>query len=134
VREALRAFDAAAAADPADVTGVIAAADIFMERYNAPDAAAEYQKALAISPRDPRALTGLARVASFSNQGNAGEPLAAALEANPRWVPALLLKAQMQLDVEQYDSTRAAVDAALAVDSSQMGAWALLGALAWLDG
>src|SRR5690606_16425552 len=54
--------------------------------------------------------------------------------ANPRWVPALLLKAQMQLDVEQYDSTRAAVDAALAVDSSQMGAWALLGALAWLDG
>lgn len=133
VRESLRAFDAATAADPQGVAGMIAAADIFMERYNAPDAEAEYRKALVISPDDPRALTGLARVASFA-QGNAGEPLEAALKVNPRWVPALLLKAQLQLDVEQYDSARVAVNAALAVDSSQMRGWALLGALAWLDG
>ncbi|HRP09174.1 MAG TPA: hypothetical protein PLL69_11880, partial [Gemmatimonadales bacterium] len=134
VREALRAFDAAAAAAPGDAAGVLAAADIFMERYNAPDAAAEYRKALAIRADDPRALTGLARVAAFSSQGNATESLDRALEVNPRWVPALLLKAQLQLEVEQYDSAAAAVDAALAVDSSQVSGWALVGALAWLDG
>ncbi len=134
VREALAAFDAATAADPDHLQGILGAADLFLERYNAPDAEAGYRSVLERNPEDPRALVGLARVAAFNHDRGAGEPLARALQINPASVPALLLDAQLRLEAEHYDSAAALVAAALAVDSSSQEAWAAQAALAWIAG
>jgi tetratricopeptide (TPR) repeat protein len=134
VRDALAAFDAASAADPTSVEGELAAADLFLERYNAPDAEAGYQAVLAKNPADPRALLGLARVAAFSNAGNPMPLLRQALDANPRSVPALLLLARLHLEAEQYDSSLVSAQRALAADSSSIDAWAAVAALAWVGG
>jgi tetratricopeptide (TPR) repeat protein len=134
VRTALAAFDAASAADPESVEGSLRAADLFLDRYNAPDARAGYQGVLAIRPDDPRALIGLARAAAFDRQGDAMTPLRQALARNPTSVPGNLLLARLHLEAEQYDSSRTAAERALAVDSSSTEAWAAVGALAWLRG
>ena len=132
VRDALAAFDAATAADPESVEGALRAADLFLEKYNAPDARAGYQAVLGVRPGDPRALVGLARVAAFDRQGDAMALVGQALAANPRSVAAHLLRARLHLEAEQYDSSRVAAEAALAADSSSLEAWAAVGALAWL--
>jgi tetratricopeptide (TPR) repeat protein len=134
VRDALAAFDAATAADPELVEGALAAADLFLERYNAPDARSGYQAVLAARPSDPRALVGLARVAAFSNEGDPTPLVRQALDANPRSVPALLLLSRLYLESEQYDSASAKAQLALAADSSSIDAWAAIGALAWVAG
>ena len=134
VRDALAAYDAATAADPEMVEGELAAADLFLERYNAPDARSGYQAVLARRPNDPRALVGLARVAAFSNEGDPTPLIRQALEANPRSVAALLLLSRVFLESEQYDSATVRAQQALAADSSSIDAWAAIGALAWVAG
>ena len=49
-------------------------------------------------------------------------------------MPAHLALARLHLSAEAYDSAALSVRAALAVDSSSIGAWSLLGAIAWLQG
>lgn len=132
VRDALAAFDAATAADPESVDGALRAADLFLDRYNAPDARAGYQAVLALRPGDPRALVGLARVAAFERQGDPMALARQALEGNPRSVAAHLLLARLYLEAERYDSSRVAAEAAVRADSSSLEAWAAVGALAWL--
>lgn len=134
VRDALAAFDAATAADPTSVEGELGAADLFLERYNAPDARTGYQAVLTRRPADPRALVGLARVASFSSAGDPMPLLQQALTANPVSVPGLLLMAQLYLEAERYDSSAVMATKALAADSSSIDAWAAIGALAWIAG
>lgn len=134
VRSALAAFDAATAADPNSIEGRLGAADLFLERYNAPDARIGYNEVLERRAGEPRALVGLARATAFSSEGDPQPLIARALAANPRFVPALLLKAQLLLEAEQYDSARIVTEAALAADSSSSEAWAALGALAWMAG
>lgn len=134
VRNALAAFDAATAADTASVEGRLRAADLFLERYNAPDAQVGYNEVLARRPDDPRALVGLAHVASLGSGTDPVPLLRRALAANPRSLPALLLQARLLLEAEHLDSAAIVVQQALAVDSSSSEAWAALGVLAWLTG
>src|SRR6185503_19660454 len=67
-KAALRAFDAAVALDSAAVEPRIRLGDLFLDKYNAPEARASYRGALEVAPGNPRALLGLARVLSF--EGN----------------------------------------------------------------
>lgn len=134
VRSALAAFDAATAADPQSIDGRLGAADLFLERYNAPDARIGYNEVLALRRDEPRALVGLARATAFSSEGDPQPMLARALGINPRFVPALLLKAQLLLEAEQYDSAATVIHDALAADSSSAEGWGALGALAWMAG
>ena len=134
VRDALAAFDAATAANPSMVEGELAAADLFLERYNAPDASAGYQSVLARHPEDPRALVGMARVAAFTNAEDPTPLVRMALRGNPRSVPALLLMARLYLEAERYDSSAVLAHQALAADSSSIDAWAAVGSLAWVAG
>lgn len=134
VREALAAFDAALAADSTNLDARLHAGDLFLERYVAPDARREYEELLRRSPDHPGGLLGLARVLAF--EGNSGAMAAArrALEKNPSLVPARLLVARFHLEAEAYDSAAVEAGRALAVDSTALQGWALLGATAWLRG
>lgn len=132
VRNALAAFDAAAKADPTDPDASLRVADLFLDKYNAPDADAEYRTVLARDSSNARARLGLAKVMAFLGDGKALPTVRGALRSNPRLVPAELLLARLHLEAEAYDSASAAVDRALAVDSTAMAAWATRAAIAWL--
>ena len=134
VRSALAAFDAGYAAHASNLDARLRAGELFLDKYNAPDAKASFEEVLTKAPDNARALLGLSRVASFSGEGPSTSLLRRAVVANPKLVPAQLLLARTHLDAESYDSAAVAVRAALAVDSSSVPAWSLLGAVAWLSG
>ncbi|HET9065161.1 MAG TPA: hypothetical protein VFN22_05030 [Gemmatimonadales bacterium] len=134
VRDALRAFDAASAADPMSPTGRLEAAELLLAHYNAPDANSDFGRVLGSDSSNVRALVGLANVAAFEGNGSALPRTRAALAINPTSVPALLLLARLHLEGEQYDSARVATDRALAADSTRLESWAAAGALAWVQG
>ncbi len=133
-KAALRAFDVAVALDSTAVEPRIRLGDLFLGKYNAPDARASYRDALKVAPNHPRALLGLARVLSFEGNPETTAAVRASLVANAALVPAHVLLGRLYLDAEEYDSSSAAAARALAVDSTSIEAWALLGATAFLSG
>ena len=134
VKQALAAFDDAVAADSTNLDGRLLAGDLLLERYNAPDAKASFDEVLARDPEQARALLGLARVAEFTGKPDAMALLRRSVAANPALVGSQVMLARFQMEAEQYDSAKASVRRALAVDSSSMDAWSLLGAMSWLRG
>ncbi|HKH90911.1 MAG TPA: tetratricopeptide repeat protein, partial [Gemmatimonadaceae bacterium] len=134
VRSALAAFDAAYSADPSNLDARLRAGELFLDKYDAPDAKSSFEEVLRKAPGNARALLGLSRVASFSGEGPAPALLRRSLAANRSLVPAHLALARLHLSAEAYDSATTAVRAALAVDSSSIAAWSLFGAIAWLQG
>jgi tetratricopeptide (TPR) repeat protein len=133
-KAALRAFDAAVALDSAAVEPRIRLGDLFLGKYNAPDARASYRDALKVAPNQPRALLGLARVLAFEGSPETTAAVRASLAANTALAPAHVVLGRLYLDAEEYDSSAAAAARALAVDSTSIEAWALLGATAVLRG
>lgn len=134
VRAALRAFDAATARDAQSPEGALRAADLFLERYNAPDARAGYEGVLMRFPKHPRALLGLARVLEFEGKGEALAMAREAAAADPSLAAAHLTVARVMLDAEFADSARAAARRAVAADTYLLEAWGVLGAVAWMRG
>jgi tetratricopeptide (TPR) repeat protein len=134
VRSALRAFDAATAADSSYLDAAVRAADLFLERYNAPDARLGYESVLKQAPEHPRALLGLARVMEFDGSGDALTVTRRAVEQDPLLAPAHFAIARMMLESESYDSALVAARRTLAADSTMLEAWGVLGAVAWTRG
>lgn len=132
LRAALRAFDAAVAADSSLIEPRIRLGDLFLDKYNAPDARASYREALRLDPKNPRALLGVARVLSFEGSPETTVAVRASLAADASLASAHALLGRQHLDAEQYDSAAVAAGRALATDSSAVEAWAVLGATAWL--
>ena len=133
-RRALAAFDAAMAADSSNVDALRRAGDLFLEKYNAPDARASYETVLRLAPSDARALLGMARIDDFEGKSTALANAQKSLATNARLADALVLVSRLHLDAELYDSASRYVTRALAVDSSSMPAWSILGAAAWIAG
>jgi len=134
VRSALAAFDAAYDADPTNLDARLRAGELFLDKYNAPEAKSSFDEVLRKSPNNARALLGLSQVATFSGSGPATALLGRALMANPKLVDARLAQARVHLAAEAYDSASTAARAALAVDSASLPAWSMLGATSWLSG
>lgn len=132
VRDALRAFDAAVAQDSSALEPRLRTGELFLDRYNAPDARASYESVLQRVPEQPRALLGLAKVLAFEGSSEAFTLVRRSLAANAALVPAEVLVGGLYLDAEEYDSAGAAASRALTTDSASVSAWALLGATRWL--
>lgn len=133
-RRALAAFDAAAAANPSDPEPLLRVGDLFLERYNAPEARESFETVLRRTPKEARALLGIARVEEFEGKSTSMQSVRNALGANASLVPAQVLLARLHLEAESYDSATFWAQRALAIDSSSMLAWSVLGAQAWLVG
>jgi cellulose synthase operon protein C len=134
VRRALAAFDDAVSVDSTRLEAHLRTGDLFIEKYNAPDARETYQAVLRRAPDHPRALLGLARVQAFEGNPAALETARRSVAANPALVDGHVLLARFHLEAEAYDSAVVAARRALAVDSTTLQGWALEGAAGWLRG
>jgi tetratricopeptide (TPR) repeat protein len=134
VRRALAAFDAAVASDQSNLEARLRVGDLFLDKYNAPDARKSYEDVIQHDPDNARALLGLANVARFEGKPEAMTLARRAVTANPALVDGQLFLARAHVEAEVYDSATTDIHRALAVDSSSMYAWSLLGATAWITG
>lgn len=134
VKSALAAFDRATAMDSSYLESQRRTAALFLDKYDAPEARTLYTGVLRRAPDDAEALLGLARVEEFESKGNALETARKSANANPRFAPARAFIARLQLDAEAFDSARVTARSAVALDSTLLDAWSVLGAVAWLTG
>ena len=133
-RSALRAFDAAAAADSLDPEPRVRVGELFLEKYNGADARATFDALLRRNPRHPRALLGAARVRQFDGAPGTDSLVRRALATNPRLATAHVLLATTQLDAEDYAAAQLSLERAFAVDSGAPGALGVLAAARHLAG
>ena len=71
-QDALRAFDEAAASDPGWPEPHLLTGELFLEKYDSPEAKKELEKVLSANPTDPRALVDMARALDFDGAPGAG--------------------------------------------------------------
>lgn len=133
-RDALRAFDEAIAADSANLEARLLAGELFLEKYNGPDARAMLEGVLRRDPRHARALVALARLARFEGVPGADSLVRRALEVNPNLVEARALLAALRLEAEDYDGAEEEAKRALAADSTSLEAIGAVAATAYLRG
>ncbi|MBY0491473.1 MAG: tetratricopeptide repeat protein [Gemmatimonadaceae bacterium] len=134
VRSALRAFDRATALDSSNLEAQRRAGDLFLDKYNAPDARASYELVLRRAPNDPDALLGLARVEEFEGKPTAMATARKSLAARPNHAAALAFTARLFLEAEAFDSARGYALKAAEADSLSLDGWAMLGATAFVSG
>ena len=132
--DALKALDEAVAAGPLDHTARLATGALFLERYDAREAAAAFQEILAANPSHPGALLGLARVARLEGGGDPVAALEAALATNPNLAGARTLLSRMRLlDGNRRDALEEA-DRVLDVNGSDLEALGAKAAILRLAG
>ena len=127
-RDALAALDRAAAVDSEWREPILRTGDLFLEKYNAPDARETFTGLLRRDPGNPRALLGLAAVRVFNGDPGAYAAVVKALEAAPGLPAANALLARLDLDAEAFDSAASHADRSLRLDSTDLTAWSVLGA------
>ncbi|HUJ21766.1 MAG TPA: tetratricopeptide repeat protein [Bryobacteraceae bacterium] len=106
---------------------------LFLERFNSDEAAQLFQEALAIQPKHPGALLGLALVAADGFEAKAAELAEQALESDPKLIEARVLLARLAL--EDNNPQRAAEEAgkALATSPHALDAMAIHASIDWLN-
>ena len=134
VRSALAAFDRATAADSSNIEAQLRAGELFLEKYNAPDARLSFEGILRRSPTDAKALLALARVEEFEGKGNPMATARRSIASDPRYADALAFMAKMHRDAESYDSARVYAQRAIDADSMSTAGWSVLGSMAFLNG
>jgi Flp pilus assembly protein TadD len=124
----------ASAAAPKDAAINTAWGDLFLEKYNKPDAMKSYQMALDEDPKWEPAILGSARALADEDPPQAIALARQALAINPSDVGAYLVVAgEAAGDARHRDEARQALQKALAVNPSSLGAHALLAALAYVE-
>lgn len=120
-------FNDAVDKDPTYIPAYVAWGHLFLEKYNVEDATFAFEKALKVNPRHPAALLGLAEVylTEGADYRKAGQLIDDALQINPRLPEAFVLKAQLQIDSEDYDGALATLDKALKVNPNHLDALTL---------
>jgi tetratricopeptide (TPR) repeat protein len=133
--DALHAYDRAAAADAGDLRPGIRAGELFLEKYQAPDAHESFDAVLQVNERHPRALLGKAEVLGFDgNDTEAMQRVQQALEVAPDYPEARTFLARLHLKLEEYEEARAEVERALAVNPASLDALSVLAATHFLSG
>lgn len=131
-KDALDALDRAVAEDSSLIEAHLRLGDLFLEKYNAPDARSAFREVLRRDTSDARARLGMARVLVFEGSPAAGAAAASALSAGADVAGVHTLLARLALDAEQYDSAAAHARRAIALDSLDLEAWGTLAAVSAL--
>ncbi len=132
-QEANAAYRDAAAGLPSDPAINTAWGDLFLEKFNRPEALKSYQAALQADARWAPALLGSARTLEDENPPQAVGLAKRALEINPSYVNAHVFIASQAVDASHHDEAREALKTALAVNPSSLEAHALLAGLAYIE-
>lgn len=119
-------FSEATRIDPNDLEAQVLWGDLFMEKFNVPDAEQSYNAALDINRRYGPALIGQARISGGERSLNF------ALNVNPRDVKALETMAELLVLNDRQDEAEEFLDRALAVNPESLKALSLKAAQAAL--
>jgi cellulose synthase operon protein C len=108
--------------------------DVLLQKHNAADAEAAFRDVLKIDPDNPDAHVGLARVAVADRYEGATalEHLGRALAINPAHAGALVLRASLALDAEDWSAAAADVAALRRINPQDVGAARVAAAAALL--
>jgi tetratricopeptide (TPR) repeat protein len=127
-KDALRAYDAAIAADSSNVDARVELGELFLEKYNGPDARQMFAGVLRENPSQPRALLGIARALAFDGAPGADSLVRRSLVVNERLVDARLMLARLRIDSEDYADAEREAQRALDTDPGSPVAHALIAA------
>ena len=134
-KDALKAYDEAIAKDPSYHEPKLRLGELFLAKYESPDAQSTFQEVLAVNPNHPRALLGMARAKEFDGEtGEAFELVRKALQVNENFVPALVTLARLDLGYEDTKAAEEQVQKALAVNPASLDALAVLAAIRFVTG
>jgi cellulose synthase operon protein C len=131
--EANAAYREASGGLPGDPSIQTGWGELFLEKFNKPDALKSFQMAMQADARWTPALIGAARTLEEENPPQAIGLARRALEVNPSSVDAQLFLAGEAADAGQNDEARRAIDKALAVNASSLDALALRAALDFVE-
>lgn len=133
-QDALKAFDEAAALAPGDPRPVVAVGNLFLAKYNAPEAHAAFRQVLSTNNGHPEALLGEARTLEFDGAPGTLTLANDALATNPRHVEARIFLARQQLRSEDYDQALEEIERALEANPNSLEALSVLAAIQFLTG
>ena len=133
-KDALRAYDAAIAKDTMDLDYRVELGLLFLEKFNGVDARIMFERVLTVNPRHPRALVGMARLATFGGQGDAAALVRKSLEVNPSDADVRAYAALLLIDVERYADAANEAMRGLAADSGASAPLVSLAAARYLAG
>jgi cellulose synthase operon protein C len=108
--------------------------ELFLEKYDRPEALKSFQAALKVDANYVPARLGLAAVAAAGNPPAAKEAIEQALKVNPNSVTAQILIAEMALDDRRRDEAREAIDKALKVNPRSLDAIAIRAGADFVEG
>src|SRR5882724_9957587 len=118
--------------DPPPREAFLASGELALNKHDFSLAADTFRAGLKKFPDDPDLESGLAKAFESSNGEEMKQHIDAALKANPRHVPTLLLLADHLIDAEQYDDAEAQLAIALSVNPHQPEALAYRSVVAHL--
>ena len=130
-QEANAAFREAASELPGDAAIQTAWGDLFLEKYNKPEAIKSYQMALQYDARWLPALMGSARTLADDNPPQAVALAKRVLEVDPSSVDAHLFLAEQAIDSTKLDEAKQEIAKALATNPNSLEAHALTAAVAF---
>ncbi len=133
-RDALRGYDEAIAADPADLEPRLRAAALLQARYNFAEARTAFEDVLRRSPAHPRALLGIAESRRALMDADPVPPAESALVRNPNLVEARVFLARMKLEADDWAGAALESARALSVNPRSREALAVRAALAVVRG
>ncbi len=131
-KDANELFIDAREADPTFVDAFISQGDLLNEKYNYGDAASLFQDALKINPNSARALIGLAKSKRFESNEAQLASIYKALEVNPNCVGALVARASIDVESDNYEAATQVIDRALKVNPNALDAIAVRAAMFYL--
>lgn len=125
-------FEPAVQKDPDCRRGYLAAGALALAKHDDVMAATWFRRGLKRFAHDADLHAGLAQSFLQGDRKAMTAALDAALHANPAHVPALLLRAEHEIDSENYPAARRLLERAWAVDPGHPRAWAYQAVLAHL--
>jgi tetratricopeptide (TPR) repeat protein len=131
-KDAVQAYEEAGRTDPTYALPRLLEGELFLEKYSSTDASALFREVLAVNPRHPRALLGLARAKAFDGSDEALALVDSSLAVNASSPDARAFRARLLLGLEDYDGARREAEQALATNPASFDALAMLGAVHFL--
>ncbi len=132
--DALMALDEAVAAGPLDHSAQLAIGELFLQRYDAREAAAAFGSILEENPDHPGAHYGLARVSRLEGGGDPEILLDIAVAVNPAFAAARTLLARLRLRNGDRDAALEQIESAIETNPADLEALGTRAAILHLSG
>ena len=131
-KDANEVFIDAREADPTFTDAFIAQGELLNEKYNYGEAASLFQDALKINPNSRRGLLGLAKSKQFESNEAQLVLIYKALEVNKNSVAALVGRASIDVETDNYEAAIQETDRALKINPNSLDAIAVRAAMFYL--